>query len=500
MATRPGEENVATLHKSTQMKMAADWPQTLNSFGDVHYFYGPPTSNPPHHRFDKGSYVYLFENATDRRARIEIANQPGTEDQDAFDGFLDKTHVRYSYSHQCMVTLIVGDTTDQMEWHLPTYDPQNQNKYHYKLHSLDIYFWKAEDALQFVNGIRFVLPPSQVEILDEPQQQQQVHQAQHHQTQHQPVSSVVQQLEHVAISDPAYGTPRGAPAQNGSGFAGPPTSAVAAPPAQQQDPQQHQQQPASFVPMAYNPAAPAAPETIRHREKTPPPEDGVADPLAAAVAYDAQAPFSPGFVPPPGFQSGQGIGLPPPPPPPQFGGHPGGQPVLQRAVTMPAQAVHGGGLASPGLGNPYGSPFPSSPGFAPPPPPPPPQLQQPQPATPQPQQPAAVAHAPPTPPITATAASAPPGATAPAPMSPTLGGFSQYSYSISAGANQQQQQQQQAFDYSIHQQAYRPTEMEASKHKAYTGKQDPSGKLESNVGRLEKGVTGMLRKFEKKFG
>lgn len=68
MAVRPGEENVATL------------------YGDVHFFYGPPTENPPHHRFDKGSYVYLFENANERRARIEIANKVGTEDQDAFDG------------------------------------------------------------------------------------------------------------------------------------------------------------------------------------------------------------------------------------------------------------------------------------------------------------------------------------------------------------------------------------------------------------------------------
>ena len=55
-------------------------------FADVHYFYGPPTARPPHHRFDKGSYVYLFENANDRRARIELANSPGTDDQDAFDG------------------------------------------------------------------------------------------------------------------------------------------------------------------------------------------------------------------------------------------------------------------------------------------------------------------------------------------------------------------------------------------------------------------------------
>jgi len=57
-----------------------------SSFADVHYYYGAPTSKPPHHRFDKGSYVYLFENASQRRARIEIANNAGTPDQDAFHG------------------------------------------------------------------------------------------------------------------------------------------------------------------------------------------------------------------------------------------------------------------------------------------------------------------------------------------------------------------------------------------------------------------------------
>ncbi|GKT41436.1 uncharacterized protein ColSpa_01617 [Colletotrichum spaethianum] len=452
----------------------ADWPVTLNSFGDVHYFYGPPTNNPPHHRFDKGSYVYLFENANDRRARIEIANQPGTEDQDAFDGFLDKTHVRYSYNHQCMVTLIVGETTDQMEWHLPTYDPQNQNKYHYKLHSLDIYFWKAEDALQFVNGIRFVLPPSQVEILDEPQQQQQQHLQVH---QPAPVSSVVQQLEHVAISDPNYGTPNATSHTAPPSLPGPPPmSAVHSP--------EQQQPPASFG-------------------KDASPEDGIIDPLAAAVAYDAQAPFSPGFVPPPGFQSAQGAGisgagLPPPPPPPQqqFGAPPT-HPGLQRAVTMPVQAVHNG-LASPGLTNPYGSPFPASPGFQQP-PPPPSQQQQTTPPAQQASQPAPPPSAAPqaTPPITSPGPTATPAAVATSVSPP--GGFSQYSYASSNGTATPQQQPG-AFDYSIHAQAYRPTEMEASKYKGYTGKQDPSGKLEQNFGRLEKGVTGMLRKFEKKFG
>ncbi|PKS05679.1 hypothetical protein jhhlp_008021, partial [Lomentospora prolificans] len=58
----------------------------MTSSGNFHYFNGPPTKTPPHHRFDKGSYVYLFENANERRARIEIANNVGTDDQDAFEG------------------------------------------------------------------------------------------------------------------------------------------------------------------------------------------------------------------------------------------------------------------------------------------------------------------------------------------------------------------------------------------------------------------------------
>ncbi|CAI4214537.1 unnamed protein product [Parascedosporium putredinis] len=137
MASNPGEENVATL------------------YGDIHYFYGPPTQSPRHHRFDKGSYVYLFESAAEKRARIEIANNVGTDDQDAFEGYLDMARLRYSYKQHCVVSLTVdAEANDPSEWHLATYDPHNENKYHYKLHSLDIYFWTQRDALQFVNGIR----------------------------------------------------------------------------------------------------------------------------------------------------------------------------------------------------------------------------------------------------------------------------------------------------------------------------------------------------------
>ncbi|KAK4152527.1 hypothetical protein C8A00DRAFT_16151 [Chaetomidium leptoderma] len=440
MAARPGEEHVATL------------------YGDIHYFYAPPTANPPHHRFDKGSYVYLFEDANQGRARLEVANHPGTEDQDAFDGYLDRVHVRYSYKQTCLVTLTVGEVEGQDDWHLPTYDPHNQNKYHYKLHSLDIYFWTPTDAAQFVNGIRRVLPPAQCEVLDEPGPPPR-HSAE--------VSSVVQKLEQAAISDAnsLQATPAGLQpnAAGAMAFPGPPMSAV------------HRTEDAAapqFSPMAYNPAAPAAPEQVRHREKTPPPEDGVANPLHQTLAYDAATPFSPGLVP-----SGLGPlspGIPPPnlqhPPgaptfaaPPQhsvaspgfapqgfgsLGGHAGGvpqqppvHPGISRAATMP---VHGGGgtpLASPGLASPYGvGTFPGHAQYAP-----------------------GVTHTP-TPP-TAGVGSPPPGGQAQVPGN----------------------------EYAVHQQFHIPESQ-------YKPKQETKGKFEEGAGRLERGVTGMLKRMEKKFG
>jgi hypothetical protein len=50
---------------------------------------------------------------------------------------------------------------------------------------------------------------------------------------------------------------------------------------------------------------------------------------------------------------------------------------------------------------------------------------------------------------------------------------------------------------------YRPTQTELANSEIYSfgpKTTEPRGKLEENAGRLERGVTGMLRKFEKKFG
>jgi hypothetical protein len=48
-------------------------------------------------------------------------------------------------------------------------------------------------------------------------------------------------------------------------------------------------------------------------------------------------------------------------------------------------------------------------------------------------------------------------------------------------------------DYSVHQQFYAPESQ-------YKPKQETKGRFEEGAGKLEKGVTGLLKKMEKKFG
>ncbi|KAL1900171.1 hypothetical protein Sste5346_002481 [Sporothrix stenoceras] len=493
MATRPGEENVATL---------------------------PETDDPPHHRFNKGSYVYLFENAQEGRTRIEIANRPGTERQDAFDGFLDATAVTYSYKHSCMVSLaVIAPPPNQDEWHLPTYDPSNQNIYHYPLHAVDIYFWTHLDALKFVNGVRRLLPTNQVDIRDEPVAP--APPPPPPQPKHYPaptsndnnsgsagpasgagsnngLSHVVQKLEAVAINGgPGGGTPapRSGPVPAAElNFAGPPTSAISDERGRSTSPQQQQPAPAAF---AYNPAAPAAPETIRPREKTPPPEDVAQNPLHQRLYQDAATPFSPGLVvpaglgplspgiPPPSLHSPPGAPSFPAPPaysstPPTPAGVPQQLQQLQHQHLQQQQAAqqqqqqqqatqHPGLLRAATM--PVTSPSPfnpaaSFPAFSPPP---------------------TTATAPP-PSTTAAGATATPAIF----QAPPEAGFSNYNYGKAGGAAAGGTP-----DFSIHQQLYRPTNGETVSH---SPKQDPRGKLEETAGRLEKGMTGMLKKFEKRFG
>ncbi|KAF5004554.1 hypothetical protein FDECE_8944, partial [Fusarium decemcellulare] len=83
-------------------------------------------------------------------------------------------------------------------------------------------------------------------------------------------------------------------------------------------------------------------------------------------------------------------------------------------------------------------------------------------------------------------------------LPPPPGGFAQYNYT-----QQQTPTPQAGQDYSVHQQVYRPTQTEVNNSEIYSyapKTTEPRGKLEENAGRLERGVTGMLKKFEKKFG
>jgi hypothetical protein len=356
---------------------------------------------------------------------------------------LDKAHMEYSYKHPTLLTLTVdaaGASSDH-EWRLPTFDPRNEKKYLYKLHTIDIYFWEKEDAELFLNAARRMVPEKQMAILDEPAAP-----AAHHEE----MSPVVQQLENVAISDPSYQKGQTRDSRPSASFAGPPLSAV---------PQPEKVPEKAFSPMAYNPAAPAAPEAIRHREKTPPPEDGAANPLAAAAASDqGQAQGYNQFVPPPVSAFG-----PPSQPlyfagPPQAGhaGSPYAAPppsALSRAQSYPQTLVQQAGYNGQHAAYLGQQALMQSPGFSPP-----PQYSQ----------------APP-----------PPAA------SPPQGGYSNYQYSPAQAAPLSN-------EYSIHQQIYRPTEGEhAIKHKPAKA---PRGQLEDSAQKLEKGITSFLKKVEKKYG
>jgi hypothetical protein len=392
---------------------------------------------------------------------------------------LDNVRIEYSYRHPTLVTLTVdafkssAPQSDTQEWRLPTFDPKNENKYLYKLHTVDIYLWTKEDAELFMNTVHHVLPENQFSISGEPPAPEAHAEA---------MSPVVQQLENVAITDHSYeaSQQRTQSTSSGHSFPGPPAAPASVPVASLE--------PAAFAPMAYNPAAPAAPETIRHREKTPPPDDGVANPLVAAAAHD-QGQYAPQYAPQPGLSrtstglvSPQASYFPGPPkaavggayapgalPPPPAGPSPGPQPgMLQHTATFgsgyPQHVQYAQHTASPGFQQPL-----ASPGF-----------QQPL-ASPGFQQPLA------------SPGFAPPpqySGSMPAAQQTPLGGYSGYSYAQNTAPVQG--------DYSIHQQIYRPAEGEI-RVKPPKAKEN-KGKLEENAARLEKGVTGFLKKIEKRYG
>ncbi|KAH7048460.1 hypothetical protein B0J12DRAFT_115684 [Macrophomina phaseolina] len=499
-------------------------------FVDVHYYFSHPSAKPAHHRFDKGSYLYLYYNPTEQRGRIEIANAAGTPDQDAFMGYLDTVQVNRTHKQPNLFTITVdpsnaGSTPsspqqDYSQWHLPAPDQRNEGKYMFKLHTVDLYLWTENDASTLVNALQQILQPHQLRILDAPSSS---HRSRHSEHSADSMSPVVKKLEHMAVTNPQQY--RSASVSTTQSFPGPPTMPATS---------VGESEPASYAPMAYNPAAPAAPEPIAHREKTPPPADGDTG-LAAAAAHEDGAQYgmhqqqhtpyqqhqsympgppsaAPGSFPPPPalgptpaqLQRAQTTGsFPPPPQNANNGTHPYSQsfappppnpstpgyaqtptpthPGMQRQSAMPA----GYPSYNPSQQQPQYASYPQSPGYAP--------VQSPgyapvqSPGLPPPGTPG---HNMSTPLQSPGYASAPPP-----------GGYSQFSY----GQQTTQPQQSQSDMYAVHGQLYRPTELEASVHghqKAAPPQPGPGapgpGKFEQRVDRVEKGVSKFLKRLDKK--
>ncbi len=204
---------------------------------------------------------------------------------------LDSPMIRQSHKHPTLCTITVDGYENpqaaisppikypEHHWRLPNTDPRNEGKFLFRLHTLDVYFWTADDAHSFVSTVGRIVQPQQLEILDVPPAP-----AAHDQL----MSPVVQQLENVAIQDPAYHN--GQTRNSRTALTSPsPLSTVSGHLGATGDFAPKLEDPAAFKPLAYNPAAPPAPEPIKHREKTPPPPEAEAGTGLAAAAYDDQA-------------------------------------------------------------------------------------------------------------------------------------------------------------------------------------------------------------------
>ncbi|KAL8714619.1 MAG: hypothetical protein Q9220_001567 [cf. Caloplaca sp. 1 TL-2023] len=462
--------------------------------------------------FDRGSYLYLYKNTTVHGGRIEVANNVGKPEQDAFTG-----------GHTSSTTS--PPQHPEHHWRLPNTDPRNEGKYLFRLHTLDIYFWTVADATSFMSSIEDLVDSEQVEIMDRPAAP-----AAHERV----MSPVVQKLESVAIEDSAY--------HNGQTRSSKPAAPSFAPPpkasTENQQPAASSNGKETFKPLAYNPAAPAAPEPIKHREKTPPPPEAETEGtgLAAAAYNDHQhsvssfsqsghgslsrppypssshtsaytSPQPPGspYASPPPFAGLTGVSPVPggrigsvsslPPPPPQGGrtpsvasahvpssspsmqvqGHPNAA-IPQFSLSQPPRnpnAFQSGGsqpLDSPSaqiLGNSYIGP-----------PPQPLQHLQPQ---------------------YADYLANRPQQTSQGQAQEPVGGYANYNYSQ---PHHHSHSHQHGGDYDVHNQLYRPTEEEAHRHKHHRPSDagQPTGKLEQSAGRIDKGVNRFFKKLEKKIG
>lgn len=458
---------------------------------------------------------------------------------------------------------------DPEEWHLASGDPKDANRMKYKLHTIDVYFWAQDDAKLVVECFRKLLPASQLDIPEletDPEPEPHGYNAATNTQDQSPAvtSSVVRNLENLAVHDPNYNgqyqTRKGASSPTSSFASHPLTqpaglsqqvhspsptiSDMSAQPVRQTSVNNSKSEGQNFTPMAYNPAAPAAPEPIAHREKTPPPMDGVGGTGLDHVARNDGS-YIPGPPPPSqsnrgGYQAGQGppnlfgggYASPPPPQPGQPGYTSPSPPATPTAhfgsVTSPAPTAGAYTSPPPPAGFSYGGPQLSNdqrsstgaPSFGPGaastvhPTSSPVQSQAQRHSTAAdiyvPQQ----SHEPVLTPGTQFYNTLPQASKPLAHVQPQYADYlsaggspvqhqqSTYQPPPAGGYNQSQQQQgygQGGNPYDIHQQVYRPTEQEASSHSRKHSK--PSdGRKPSTVDRVEGKVSGLFKKLEKRIG
>jgi hypothetical protein len=332
---------------------------------------------------------------------------------------------------------------------------------------------------------RRLLDPSQLDIAElEPEED--VQQGRHQEA----MSPVVQNLENVAISDPSYqnGQTRNSQGQPSTALPPPPPQPISSvsPVSAMSDKPQKQEPAPTFAPMAYNPAAPAAPEPIAHREDTPPPPEDSGPGLAGAVHDNPQYGRNPSQpwtgVPQAGHQPYQigsppsgvpSFGSPPPPPPgstPSFAGPPTSPPQDPRhhSVAAAAYAPDPHTQMYTQQSQPVETPgsqfYPSQGG---------------------PHKP--LAHVQPQYADYLSSNTSPP---------PPQGGYAQYQYTPNT-APQAQPQPQAADPYSVHGQVYRPTEQEHAQHhkEKYRRESAGQGKWDQRAEKLEKKGGKLLKRL-----
>jgi len=194
---------------------------------------------------------------------------------------LEFAHVSYSYKQPSCFTFTVLPSAlqDSQQWQLPAFNLRNEKKYMYPLNTVDIYFWHQDGAELFLESVKKISAIGGLNI----------HNAPPSQVEHGDMSPVVQKLEQAANTSP-YHQLRSQSTSTVRSFTPPQpdnastignthhtTTATSA----------------MFVPVAYNPAAPAAPEPITYREKTPPPVDACTGTgLTAAAVHEQGVPAS----------------------------------------------------------------------------------------------------------------------------------------------------------------------------------------------------------------